>query len=290
VTGESVLTEPADTHAGRDVAAAAAGSRLLTLSRGRAFAAHLALSASVVGVACAAIFFVWYPAPYFEAAGAAGVLRVLIGVDLVVGPLLTLIVYKPGKRHLKLDLAVIAAIQAAALIYGLSVIYRERPYYTVFAVDRFFVLARGDVVPEQRDDPSLVGSERIGERPSRGPLLVVANRPSDVRGRQRLLEETVFQGQPDIERRPEFWARYTDETAQVLRAARPLAQLAAARPDSAREIAAAAARHGRSLDDASFLPLTAKNRDLALLLDRVSGAPLGVIDVDPWVSGADPDQ
>ena len=105
----------------------------LEISRRRAFLTHLALSATIVGIACAAIFFIWYPRPYFEATGAWHVLRVLIGVDLVLGPLLTLIVFKPGKWGLKFDLCAIALVQLAALIYGLTTIYEERPYFTVFA-------------------------------------------------------------------------------------------------------------------------------------------------------------
>ena len=42
----------------------------------------------------------------------------MIGVDVVIGPLLTLIVFDPKKKHLKFDLVVIAALQLAALAYG----------------------------------------------------------------------------------------------------------------------------------------------------------------------------
>jgi hypothetical protein len=259
------------------------------MSRTRAFGGHLALSATIVGVACALIFLVWYPAPYFEAVGTWSVLRVLVGVDLVLGPLLTLIVFKPGKRGLALDLAVIAVIQLAALTYGLTVIYRERPYYTVFALDRFHVLAYRDIVPEQRDDPALVGPEKLGERPAIGPQLVVANLPTDREARQRLLEETVFEGQPDIERRPEFWTRYDGQLDQIRRVARPVAALEAAQPGTAARLAAFAAKHGVRLERVGFVPITARNRDLAFLLDLSTGTPLGVLDVDPWVDAPPPE-
>jgi len=123
------------------------------VTRARAFWTHLAISSAIVGAACAVIFFVWYPYPYFQAAGAWNVLRVLIGVDLVLGPLLTLIVFKPGKRGLKSDLACIALVQIAALVYGLTVIHRERPYFMVFALDRFFLLSE----PERRSPRSSAG-------------------------------------------------------------------------------------------------------------------------------------
>ncbi len=183
-------------------------SSWLEISRPRAVLTHLGVSATFVGAACALIFFLWYPHPYFLAAGAWQVLRVLIGVDLVLGPLLTAIVFKPGKRGLKFDLAVIALVQVAAFVYGVTTIYGGRPYFTVFAVDRFYVLARGDIV---RDELERHERNDWLRKTLRGPLLVAAERPSDPAGAQRLLDETVFQGKPDLERRPDYWAPYAEE-------------------------------------------------------------------------------
>lgn len=254
------------------------------VSRRRAAGTHLAGSAVVVGTVCALIFLVWYPDPYFQATGAWSVLRILIGVDLVLGPLLTLIVFKAGKPGLKFDLCVIAAVQLAALVYGVAVIYNERPYYTVFAVDRFNVLARGEVDPTELADPALMAVERIGTKPWRGPLLVVATRPNDAAGLNRLLEETLFEGKADIERRPLYWDRYSDQRAQVLERALPLAQLKAVRSADARTIERVAERLGRTEQELAFLPVIAKNRDLTMLIDSTTGLPLGVVDVDPWLS------
>lgn len=253
----------------------------LQVSRGRAFLTHLAASAVIVGGACAIIFLVWYPHPYFLAAGAWTVLRVLIGVDLGLGPLLTLVVFKPGKRGLRFDLAAIALVQLVAFVYGVTSIYEARPYFTVFAIDRFYVLAREDVDPaalarRAREQP-------IGEKPARGPLLVAASRPKDSAGMQRLLDETVFRGLPDIERRPEFWRPYAEETASVASHAKPLATLRAARPTSAALVAALPARLGLPEERLGFVPLIARNRDLSFIVDRASGAPLEALDVDPWV-------
>ena len=252
------------------------------MSRGRAFLTHLVTSTIVVGTACAVIFFVWYPQPYFQAVGAWTVLRVLIGVDLCLGPLLTLIVFKRGKRGLKFDLAAIALVQLAALVYGMTSIYAGRPYFTVFAVDRFYVLARGDIVAEELAQRS----NEVGEKPWRGPLLVAASRPTDMAAVQRLIDETVFGNLPDIERRPEYWRPYATETARIAERASSLALLKAARPQAAAQIAALPARLGVPEERLGFLPLIARNRDLSFIVDVRSGAPLEVIDVDPWIGDA----
>lgn len=254
-----------------------------SVSRKRAFLTHLCISAVIVAAACSLIFLLWYPHPYFQAVGTWSVLRVLIGVDLVVGPLLTLIVFKPGKPGLKFDLCVIALVQLAALTYGLTVIYSERPYFTVFAVDRFFVLARHDVDLAQLADAQ--AARRIDDKPFRGPALVVATRP-DGEGLQRLLDETVLGGKPDIERRPEFWGRYEDEAAQVVGRGQPLAALRTARPQGAAKIEALQTKLGLADERIAFLPMTAKNRDVSLLIDATTGSPLDVLDIDPWIADA----
>jgi hypothetical protein len=259
-------------------------SSWLEVSRARAVLTHLGVSATFVGAACALIFSLWYPHPYFRAAGAWQVLRVLIGVDLVLGPLLTAIVFKPGKRGLKFDLAVIALIQLAAFVYGVTTIYMGRPYFTVFAVDRFYVLARADIVRDELERHEL---DRWMSKPLRGPLVVAAERPNDSAGAQRLLDETIMQGKPDIERRPDYWTPYANAAGEVAARARPLARLKAARPRAAAAIGALPARLGVAEERLGFLPLIARNRDLSFIVDMTSGALLDVLDVDPWLeSGA----
>jgi hypothetical protein len=256
-------------------------SGCLDVSRPRAFLSHLALSAGIVAVVCALIFFVWYPDPYFQAVGTWNVLRVLVGVDLVLGPVLTLILFKPGKWGLKFDLAFIACVQLAALFYGVTVIYRERPYFTVFAVDRLMVHAYKDVDSTEWQDA--LESGRLQRKPWRGPLLVVATRPTDHAAYQRLIDETVFRGLPDIDRRPEFWNRYAQQAQQVVARQQPLATLRAARPQAAAAIADVAGRLGLTEERLGFVPMIAKNRDVSMIVDAATGAPLEVIDVDPWI-------
>jgi hypothetical protein len=258
-------------------------SSWLEVSRPRAVLTHLGVSATFVGAACALIFFLWYPHPYFLAAGAWQVLRVLIGVDLVLGPLLTAVVFKPGKRGLKFDLAVIALVQVAAFVYGVTTIYVGRPYFTVFAVDRFYVLTRGDIV---RDELDRHERDDWLRKSARGPLLLAAERPSDPAAAQHLLDETVFNGKPDIERRPDYWTPYAKGAAQVAARARPLAELKLGRPQAVAAIAALPARLGIPEERLGFLPLIARNRDLSFIVDMTSGAPLEVLDVDPWLDDA----
>jgi hypothetical protein len=171
-------------------------------------------------------------------------------------------------------------VQVVALVYGVTVIYSERPYFNVFAVDRFAVLAKSDV--DQDEWNAALAAGRVDAKPWRGPVLVIAKRPTELAADQRLLEE-VLAGKRDIDQRPEFWSRYEKDVALVVAKQRPLTALSAARPESASAIAALAARFGSSEQRLGFVPMLAKNRDVSLVVDAATGEPLDVIAVDPWI-------
>jgi len=248
----------------------------LEVSKPRAFFGHLGLSALVVAIVILFVFFVWYPSPFFEATGTASVLKVLIGVDLVVGPLLTAIVFKRGKPYLKLDHSVIAAIQLAALIYGVSVLYEERPYYMVFAVDRFHVLADKDAVIADPADLSWI------DKPAIGPAAIVANLPTSLEAQQRLLEETLFEGKPDIERRPEFWAPYDEFTDMIAARTADLSKIRRGAPEMTDRLDALVLRSGKPESELGFLPVAAKKGNVSAIIDRTDSTIVGVLDIDPW--------
>ena len=91
---------------------------LASLNRWKAALIHLGISAAIgVGVV-ALMLFVWYSRPYFTAMGGDTLILLLIGVDVVIGPLITLTIFDPKKKGLRFDLSVIAAVQLAALAYG----------------------------------------------------------------------------------------------------------------------------------------------------------------------------
>src|SRR5688572_33489765 len=119
------------------------------LTRWQASGLHLSISIALGAVALAVMLLVWYPRPLFEASGGTGLLFILVGVDVVIGPLITLAVFKAGKRGMKLDLAVIAILQISALAYGAWVVAVARPAFIVFVKDRFEVTAAVELQPEE---------------------------------------------------------------------------------------------------------------------------------------------
>ena len=108
------------------------------MSRWQASAMHFAISLMVFLVLLAIILLIWYPGILFSVDGGWSGLRIVIGVDLVLGPLLTLIVFKSGKPGLKFDLGCIAVVQISCLTAGMWIVYNERPLALVLAYDTFY--------------------------------------------------------------------------------------------------------------------------------------------------------
>lgn len=111
-------------------------------TRWGAFGIHLAISALVFVALAAIIVYYWYPGFLFRTDGGWQGIRLVAGIDVVLGPLLTLIVYDRAKKSLRKDLAVIACIQAGALAAGCYLVYQERPIAVVFADNKFSTLSK----------------------------------------------------------------------------------------------------------------------------------------------------
>ncbi|MEM1230920.1 MAG: hypothetical protein AAGI15_10310 [Pseudomonadota bacterium] len=107
------------------------------MSRFQAFAIHLAISLVIFAALAALVVYLWYPGFFFETDGGWQGIRIIVLVDLVLGPLLTLVVYKAGKKGLAMDLTLIAAFQGICLLAGTWIVYSERPLALVFADGQF---------------------------------------------------------------------------------------------------------------------------------------------------------
>src|SRR5258706_2417915 len=97
----------------------------------QAFALHVAGSATVIRLVLGALYLGWYGWPGWYLSGALGVVPILAGVDVSLGPLITLLIASPRKprRSLARDVSIIVAVQLGALAYGAATLWQGRPLY-----------------------------------------------------------------------------------------------------------------------------------------------------------------
>lgn len=238
----------------------------------KAFSVHFAISVLIAFVVIGLVFFIWYPAPLHTAVGVTQIFLILLAVDVVLGPLLTLLVYKVGKKTLVIDLTVIALLQLSALGYGLWTVAEGRPAWLVFAVDRFELVRVLDV-----DERKLDQTDLTYRQPSLlGPLWVAASNPSDSDERNDLILESVFGG-ADIAQRPNLYqplSAQKDAIAQRVLALSKLSEF-----NTAEHVNALLAQHPQA---DSWLPLRANNQDMVVLMHKASAEVVAIVDLRPW--------
>lgn len=117
----------------------------------KALGLHLLASCAVLTVVLGTLYLGWYRWPGWYLADAVQVTLVLAGVDLVVGPLLTFVIASPGKPRgvLARDIAVIAAVQLSALVYGSMSLWNGRPLYYAFSEDVLQLIQAYDIDPKE---------------------------------------------------------------------------------------------------------------------------------------------
>lgn len=122
-------------------------------TRWGAFAIHLVISFVILLALCSVIFFWWFPGGLFELSGGIDGLQIVIMVDLVLGPLLTLVVYNIRKPRAELlrDLSIIAMIQLIGLGIGTSLVYQSRPVLISHVYDTFYSYKLADIVDDGID-------------------------------------------------------------------------------------------------------------------------------------------
>ncbi len=245
------------------------------VTRWQAFLIHLGISLIIFLVLAWIIVRIWYPFPYFSHDGGWQGIRIIAGVDLVLGPLLTLIVYKPGKPRLKMDLGIIAMLQASALAWGVWITWQERPVAIVYTLDHFVPVTAGELHRHDRDPASL---RRLD--PRHQPPQVLLDIPEDIDARQRLLSRSLATGVPlylftDRYRRIDdadktSLAALSDDVLRHLRSnADTRALLARFRGSGA----------GRA-EDYLFIPLYARDGRIVLVLDRQTRDTVDIIRAD----------
>ena len=244
------------------------------MNRLRAFLIHLIILTALLGATFAVVYFIWYPEPYFELVGAWYLVRILLVVNIVVGPMLTLIIFKPGKWGLRFDLFAIALVQAAALIYGTSIIYQERPYFMVYAVDRF------ELVPLKDIDRTKIEYDVLNDKPSIGVVPVYAALPEDPQELSDFTVGVLYEGESDLERRPEFWHPYADHGSDATASAKDIQELLAEDEEIATLAQQVIERHRLKHAELGVVPLIGRTSSFSVVLDMQTGEQLEIVDID----------
>lgn len=249
-------------------------------SRLLAAAIHFALSLIVAALAAGLVFALWYPYPYREISGGSHLFLIVVAVDVIMGPLLTLVAFNRNKpaAELRRDLTVIGVLQMAALAYGLWTVAVARPVHLAFEIDRFRVVHAMDIPAEEMD----LAPPEFRRLPWTGPTLLSVR---DFKSQQEGSDATLaaLQGFP-LGARPFLWQRYDEARPQILKVARPLEELKTRFPDQVSMIEVAlrpGPDHGTSRS-VVYVPMTGRDQFWTVLLDLRTTEVIAFVPIDSF--------
>lgn len=236
------------------------------------FIRHLSMSLIVVILVLGWIFTVWYPAPLAKATGVTHIVLLMLAIDVIVGPILGLVVYKVHKKSLKFDLVVIVLLQLAALGYGVYSLAEGRPVWIAFNGNRFELIRNNellDVGIDHRVDneyyhPSLLG-----------PKYVAVKIAEDSLEREQNMFDEVM-GDISLAQRPERYVAIAEANGRIIETAEDISALKNYNSEQAID---------SILDNypsaSSYLGLKANEVDMTVLLND-KGNTIEIVDLRPW--------
>jgi hypothetical protein len=176
-----------------------------------AFGLHLLGSVCALSLVLGVLYLGWYGWPGWYLTGVLHVVGILAMVDVALGPTLTLIIASPAKprRELKRDVAIIVAVQLAALAYGAGALWHGRPLYYTFSADRLEMVQASDL-----DDSEAARAQR--ERPGLAPYWYSRTRwvwaplPDDPEEAARIVNGAVFGKGQDVIDMPRYFRPWSE--------------------------------------------------------------------------------
>jgi hypothetical protein len=243
---------------------------------------HFLVTLGLAACAAALIFLVWFPDPFQTMIGGTELFVLVVGCDLALGPLISLVIYnsRKSRRELITDYSVVGAVQIAALVYGIFILAGTRPVYLAFSADRLEVVTARDITGKElaaAHDPAYATLSYTG------PRLVGIEVPESERN------DALFQAVSgnEVHMRPRFFVKYEANLAKIREKAKTPDDLAARKPAS-KPLLDAALRDVASRTPAipaeriRWLPVHHRKGFWTALIDIDDGKPVAYFDFDPY--------
>ena len=235
------------------------------MNRYTAFASHLGISLVIFVLLSYLIVFEWYPDFFFATDGGWQGIRIVALVDLVLGPTLTLVVFKAGKPGLKFDLTLIGIFQAICLVIGVYIVYAERPIAMVYADGYFHSVTADDYHDAGQPVPNL------DHLPGTNPKWVTSRLPDD---REFEIRRDSLHARIPLFALPEHYKPFEGTDIDQLNDPFPIADI---RQVQKEDLEAFLVEHGGEAEDYLFFPFGIRFGLALIALHRDSASFAGIL-------------
>ena len=246
----------------------------------KASLAHLLVSLLVALLCASLIFGLWYPSPFDQLAKGREIFILVMAIDVICGPLLTLVIFdrKKPKSELWRDMGVIGLIQIFALCYGIFSLMNARPVWVAFEGDRFRVVSIPDInleklhlAPDPLQNLSLSGPKLLGVRLATG---------ADADFKDSIIQS--LNGEPPAFR-PARWVQYNTQVQDIIKSAKPLKNLLQKYPTQKNVLEEIAVKSNLSMEKLGYMPLLAEGTlEWTAIIGLEDGLPKAYLALDAW--------
>jgi hypothetical protein len=236
----------------------------------KAFGLHLLGSAIVLTLTLGALYLGWYHWPGWYLADVVHVVAVMIGVDLVVGPLVTLIIANAAtsRRELGRDIAMIITVQLIALVYGSTALWNGRPLYYAFSENCLQVIQAYDIDPQELD-VALQQHTALAPHWYSLPRWIWAPLPKDAMERSKIISSAT-QGGLDVISMPQYFKSWDEGLPALRTQLKSVDDIGFFSGNEKKALKERMKVAGVATDRHDSIPLTGRGRPLLAVIDPTS--------------------
>lgn len=239
---------------------------------------HFLITLTLAALVGILVFWLWYPKPFRDMTGGLSLYQLILGVDIICGPLLTFILASPKKTHraMLVDISMIAAIQLSALSYGLYTVAIARPVALVAELDRFRVVSLSDLYTQDRAK----ALSDYQHTPLWGVQIVGVEKATNYQAINKNLNLSLQGVEMGV--RPDLWQPYGKIKDSLEKVAKPLSDLKGLTSNDKKKLILAIKKTNKAKEKLNYMPIIAPMSDKWIILLDEKKQIVGYANVNGW--------
>ncbi len=244
----------------------------LIVEKIKAMSVHFGFSLLLAILALYLVFKVWYPSPIDYAMGVGYIFVMMLAIDLVIGPILTFIIFNRQKKELKVDLSIIVSLQLLAFTYGMFNVAQGRAVWMTFVIDDVELIRAVDIDVQEGESILPEYESHLFQKPrwagtqfSSDPKIAEAQKDADLLGHK-------------LSTRPTYYEPLSNRKADILASLRNINELNGYNDSS--QVRTILLNY-QNKNIVGYLPVKGYEKDVVALFDN-KGNPVGIVKLNPW--------